>query len=59
MAAGAAMSNRGNKQQDDGAQQPAAQSDMSTQLQELQNLKDQGILTDEEFQAKKKQILGL
>jgi hypothetical protein len=29
------------------------------QLQQLAALRDQGILTDEEFEAKKKQILGL
>jgi hypothetical protein len=60
MAAGSAMANRGNKQQDDGAQpaQPA-QSDMANQLQELESLKQQGIITQEEFDAKKKQILGL
>ncbi|OGL37081.1 hypothetical protein A3E49_03210 [Candidatus Saccharibacteria bacterium RIFCSPHIGHO2_12_FULL_49_19] len=62
MAAGAAMSNRGDKQ-DDSAQaaQPAqpAQSDMATQLQELENLKQQGIITQEDFDAKKKQILGV
>ena len=62
MAAGTAMSNRGDKQ-DDSAQaaQPAqpAQSDMATQLQELENLKQQGIITQEDFDAKKKQILGV
>lgn len=36
-----------------------AQSDMSAQLAELNNLKNQGILTQEEFDAKKKQILGI
>lgn len=29
------------------------------QIQKLSVLKDQGLLTDEEFQAKKKQILGI
>jgi hypothetical protein len=33
--------------------------DMTTQLQELAQLKDQGILTQAEFDAKKKQILGI
>ena len=59
MAAGAAMSNRGNKQQDDSASQPPAQSDMTKQLEELQNLKNQGVITEAEFEAKKKQILGI
>ena len=36
-----------------------AEPDMTSQLQELAKLKDQGILTEEEFQAKKKQILDL
>jgi len=31
----------------------------TAQLQQLAQLKDQGILTQEEFDAKKKQILGL
>lgn len=42
--------------------QPAPQPDMDdqmAQLQQLAQLKDQGILTQEEFDAKKKQILGL
>jgi membrane protease subunit (stomatin/prohibitin family) len=46
------------QQQAQAAATPAP-SGMATQLQELQNLKDQGILTEEEFQAKKKQILGI
>lgn len=60
MAAGSAMSNRNNKQQggDDSQSQPA-QSDMAAQLEELQNLKNQGVITQEEFDAKKKQILGI
>jgi predicted Zn-dependent peptidase len=38
-------------------QQP--QDDMTAQLQQLAQLRDQGILTQEEFDAKKKQILGI
>jgi hypothetical protein len=38
---------------------PAAQDDTAAQLQQLAQLKDQGILTQEEFDAKKKQILGI
>jgi len=48
------------------ADEPAAQpaqaapvDDTTTQLQQLAQLKDQGILTQEEFDAKKKQILGI
>lgn len=41
-------------------QQYAEPVDQTTaQLQQLAQLKDQGILTQEEFDAKKKQILGL
>ena len=32
---------------------------MASQLQELARLKEHGILTEKEFQAKKKQILDL
>lgn len=42
--------------------QPVAQndnSDMMAELQQLAQLKDQGILTQEEFEAKKKQVLGI
>lgn len=39
------------------AQVPA--DDMTSQLQQLAALRDQGILTPEEFDAKKKQILGI
>lgn len=44
------------------AAQPVASSstdDQMAQLEKLGQLKDQGILTQEEFDAKKKQILGL
>ncbi len=37
---------------------PAAAPDKVTQLKELAALKDQGILTDEEFAAEKAKILG-
>ena len=38
---------------------PAPVDDMTTQLQQLAALRDQGILTQEEFDAKKRQILGI
>jgi membrane protease subunit (stomatin/prohibitin family) len=41
------------------AQAAPAQDDTASQLQQLAQLKDQGILTQEEFDAKKKQILGI
>ena len=36
-----------------------AEPDYAAELQQLAQLKAQGILTDEEFEAKKKQILGI
>jgi ribosomal protein L12E/L44/L45/RPP1/RPP2 len=42
------------------ASQPAAnQPSYIEELQKLAGLRDQGIITDEEFEAKKKQLLGL
>ena len=38
---------------------PATSNDMFAQLEKLGELKDKGILTQAEFDAKKKQILGL
>lgn len=52
-------------QQQEPAQQPAPQptdgggGDTVAQLQQLAKLKDQGILTQDEFDAKKKQLLGI
>lgn len=54
-------------QQDAGAQQqvvyaeppPAGAPDSTAELQQLAQLHDQGVLTDEEFAAKKAQILGI
>lgn len=51
----------------DAAAQPAAaqaaaapaETDYTEELAQLAKLKEQGILTDEEFEAKKKQILGI
>lgn len=47
--------------QQEPAPQPAASGgdDTVAQLQQLAQLKDQGILTQEEFDAKKKQLLGI
>jgi hypothetical protein len=36
-----------------------AEPDYAAELEKLAQLKAQGIITDEEFEAKKKQILGL
>lgn len=40
-------------------QTAAPTDDTTVQLQQLAQLRDQGILTEEEFTAKKQQILGL
>ena len=44
---------------DDTQVQAAPQDDMTAQLEQLNDLKNKGILTQEEFDAKKKQILGI
>lgn len=65
MVVGAAVaSSRNKKSQAVSPQQPAANTASTDdnsieQLKQLADLKDQGILTQEEFDAKKKQILGL
>lgn len=41
------------------AEAPAAQPSYLEELEKLAALRDQGIITDEEFQAKKGQLLGL
>ena len=41
------------------AQAAPAQPDYTAELEQLAQLKAQGILTEEEFEAKKKQILGI
>lgn len=48
-------------QQQEPAPQPTSSGsdDTVAQLQQLAQLKDQGILTQEEFDAKKKQLLGI
>jgi predicted Zn-dependent peptidase len=38
---------------------PAGAPDYAAELEQLAALKQKGILTEEEFEAKKKQILGL
>ena len=38
---------------------PAASVDPLAQIQQLGALRDQGLITDEEFEAKKAQLLGL
>jgi hypothetical protein len=38
---------------------PAGEPDYMAELQQLAQLKEQGIVSEEEFEAKKKQLLGL
>lgn len=38
---------------------PAQETDYAAELQKLAQLRDAGVLTDEEFEAKKKQVLGI
>lgn len=63
---GAAIANNRNRRREDEeasatVQQTAAPSepDYVEELKQLQALKDQNVITAEEFEAKKKQILGL
>lgn len=64
MLVGAAIANSNNRKR--AAQQPAAApapaapvEDSIEQIKKLAELRDAGILTDAEFEAKKKQLLGL
>ena len=41
------------------ASAPAAEPSYLEELQQLAGLRDQGIISDEDFEAKKKQLLGL
>ena len=41
------------------AQAPAAEPDYAAELQRLAQLRDQGVITPEDFEAKKKQLLGI
>ena len=47
------------QQQYDEPVQAAPQDDLTVQLEQLNDLKNKGILTQEEFDAKKKQLLGI
>jgi hypothetical protein len=49
----------GNEQAMQDMSASAPQSDMAAQLQELQGLLTSGVITQAEFDAKKKQILGI
>ena len=64
MVVGAAVASSRSKKQQAAAAAPAPTPAPSTddsveQLKKLAGLRDQGILTEDEFTAKKKQILGL
>jgi hypothetical protein len=38
---------------------PASEPDYTTELERLAKLRDQGVITAEDFEAKKKQLLGI
>ncbi len=61
MVMGAAIASSRAKKQDAVAApaQPVSTGDNIEQLKQLAELRDQGILTEEEFAAKKKKLLGL
>jgi hypothetical protein len=59
-AIGASAARRNSTDDNQVQDQPAAgQEDDMAQLEKLAQLKAEGILTEDEFQAKKKQILGI
>jgi hypothetical protein len=55
----AAAAERGYEQTTAPAPAAAGEGDYMAELEDLAKLRDQGILTPEEFEAKKKQILGI
>jgi hypothetical protein len=55
----AELAKRGIGDTAEGGTQASGQTDYSAELEKLAELRDKGILTEEEFQAKKKQVLGL
>lgn len=55
----AEMDKRGMQTQDEASGEKSDTGDYTAELEKLAGLRDKGILTEEEFQAKKKQILGL
>ncbi len=55
----AAQDQQAYEQQAPAAPAPTAEPDYVAELEQLAQLRDQGILSPEEFEAKKKQILGL
>jgi hypothetical protein len=57
-AVGSAAARRNNNNQQSYSEQPAQAEDAYAELEQLGQLHNEGILTDEEFQAKKDQLLG-
>jgi hypothetical protein len=47
------------EQEPQAAPAPAAEPDYTTELQKLAQLRDQGVITAADFDAKKKQLLGI
>jgi len=54
-----ALAQQGKQTQQQGPAPQSAQTDYLAELEKLGELRDKGIVTEEEFQAKKKQLLGL
>ena len=52
-------SGRGERAETTGAPAAASEAGYVNELERLAQLRDQGILSEEEFEAKKKQILGI
>ena len=55
----AEMDKRGMEIQEEAAGERSDTGDYTAELEKLAGLRDKGIITEEEFQTKKKQILGL
>jgi len=55
----AALAQQGDQTPAQSSPTKSAQSDYLAELEKLGQLRDNGIITEEEFQAKKKQLLGL
>ena len=55
----AAQGQAGSEQQTAPAQQQPGKSDYTAELEKLAQLRDQGVITPEDFEAKKKQLLGI
>jgi hypothetical protein len=55
----AALNQQGGEAAPQASTQPAGESDYLAELEKLGDLRDRGIITDQEFEMKKKEILGM